>query len=426
MSTISDITIIIPVYCKSQESLAWLDECFTSAEEQGCTVLAIDDKSPFSPQIVFDKHKTRVTSLYAKEHHGVSYTRNMLTSRVDTELFLPLDCDDRLKPDTVKKMVMIWNRFQQPIYPDVMKFGTVNEEHYELLNFSCEMLLKYIGIAPVTVLQSKAMWEKIGGWDKEFDFYEDGEYNLRLFSEFCAQRIPEPLLEYRHHDTQRTVLYKDKAREYENKIKKLIGGLTMACPGCGGRRRSPSNFGAVPQSAQNKKTGGQMFQMPSPGGDAVNMPEFFEGKELARYEGNKGAGSHYYNGPVTHKPYKVRYGSIIYVDPHDLTPTSLLKKVTIAAPVIAQRAVQVIAPKGIESQEAGMGSDRQAVITVKRSAVVEEHKDLPDIENMSVRDIYALDMSEISGTDMAHLIELEETTKNRGKVLNFLRTGAKQ
>ena len=95
----SDVTIILPVYCDSAIKLQWLEECLQSIVGQGCNIVAFDDGSPENTLAVLSKYIQDIA--YSKTNRGVSFARNECIKLVKTSLLIPLDCDDTLQPGAI-------------------------------------------------------------------------------------------------------------------------------------------------------------------------------------------------------------------------------------------------------------------------------------------------------------------------------------
>ena len=219
------VSVIIPAYCDTSQKVDWLLECIESVVKQDAEIIIYDDGSPSNVTIDLMMFGNRVR-YYRGDQVGVSHARNEAVKLATCELILPLDCDDKLHPNAISRLLSVWDG-ETPVYPDVAKFGAENVPHYALLDFSCDHILKHVGFSSVNVLHRKKQWESIGGWNEELDFFEDGEYNARLFSKYCGKRFPEPLVMYRIHDSQRTVKYKKQSAYYANKIMQMIRRLEM-------------------------------------------------------------------------------------------------------------------------------------------------------------------------------------------------------
>lgn len=305
-----DVTIIVPVYCTTEESLEWLGECLESAKKQDCYIVAVDDGSPLDASSII--RKFRGIDYYNGAHHGVAATRNQAVLRATTQLILPLDCDDRLVSGSVSKLLGRWDN-STPVYPDVRKFGEINEPHYVLLDFTCEHIYTHVGFTSVNVLHRRDQWKAIGGWNSSLEFYEDGEYNARLFSIWCAVHFPEPLVEYRIHSTQRTKTYKAQSAAYAKIVLSMIRRLDMPCTSCSKRRGNVTDLSNMDTSGNTLRVAGANTPV-----DVNSLPGEIDGRILSEYTGGQGRGKHYYRGVNTNFAYKVQYKDLVYADPADV------------------------------------------------------------------------------------------------------------
>jgi len=410
MAACKDVTIIIPIYIDREEGLMWLGECLESASNQGSQVVAWDDGSPIDVSSIVSKYPT--VRYFKGAHKGVSAARNSAISQAHTELILPLDCDDRLEKDAVTRLLKYWDGIT-PVYPDVAKFGKINIPHYVLLDFSCDNIFKYVGFSSVNVLHRKSQWEEIGGYDESIDFYEDGEYNARLYLKWCGMHCPQPLVHYRIRAGQRTDLYKSKSAEYAKRIMKKIGGYEMACPSCRGKRRTANLQATTPIPVEV-----DVNSLPLTSGDSV----------LAQYVGGVGRGKHYCNGPVTGKAYKVKFGMYLYVHPSDvrkpgeISPTPFVKvtrnDIVAAPPAPTPEPTPAQAPQPVESFQVPVNEDMDF-----EEIAETEPEDLPEIRDMTVAQIKSLDMNpELAGK----LLSMEKNGLNRGKVIAYLESQSEQ
>lgn len=400
----NDVSIIIPAYCTDAQSLVWLKECIDSAVNQCGEVVVYDDGSPVDIRPTTGKY-TIVVGF--GDHHGVSHARNEAIKLASKPLILPLDCDDYLKPDAVSTLLKYWDG--TPTYPDVAKVGDENVPHYILLDFACEHILNHVGFSSVNVLHTKAQWQAVGGYDEQLEFYEDGEYNARLFSQYCGKRCPYPLACYRMHAGQRTKLYERKSAKYSKIIKEKARKLDMACSSCG-KRRSSTNTDLIRGAIQSPE------QLPAIPQDVNALPlTNSQGWVLVQYVGGKGRGKHYYQGTSTKEMHKVTYGQVIYVDPRDVDSSYFVAVVRPGSKAVAPVKEAAFAPS-VSTEEV----IRVPIAPVVRKAVVA--KDLPDITNMSTNQVFGLDVTTASATQ---LLKIELAGKNRTNIVKWLRNKLK-
>ena len=396
MFSASDVSIIIPVYVNRPEGIPWLIECLDSAVTQGAEVVAYDDGSTFDTEAILSIYN--IKAAYSIINKGVSVARNKAAEMATRELIFPLDCDDTLAPGAIEMLARMWKG--TPVYPDVAKFGDENVPHYVLLDFDCGNLRKMVGFCSVNVLHSKAQWESLGGWVDNLDFYEDGEYNARLMGTYCAIHCPRPLVNYRIHPQQRTELYKAKSREYANKILDEVRRYDMACATCGGKRNNRRAF--TPPNNQQQPTDFAKVA------DA-NVPTEFEGKVLAHYVGGRGRGSHYYNGPTTGFPYRLKFDQVLYADPADCKDDDPMDQRPWFLIKVKQAAPAVVAPVPEVPQRAPVQT------VVERRPVVENLA--VDMNVATLEDIQA---ANINSFQAKRLLDIELTGQRRPKVIKFL------
>lgn len=405
-----DVTIIIPAYCPTEESVGWFVDCLESALKQECPIVIVSDFSPKPVyHIVKDLWEPRVTFQELEEHKGVSFARNRAVSLVDTDLIFPLDCDDLIVEGAIEQLLQVYDG--TPLYVDLSKFGEEEVEHYNLLNFDCQHLYKKVGLASVNVLHQKAQWQKVGGWNEFIDLYEDGEYNSRLMLTYCGHRYPVPLVKYRIHSGQRTQVNKARSGPQVQKILAIIKEYPDMCCGKNRRIESPALPTNVVRSSQMN-----VANLPGTSGDRV----------LALYTGGKGAGKHYYRGPSTKFNYKVLYGEHYYVDPSDAKEegarvNSLFIRVNRDVP--EPRKAKVVEPGAalpvrLEPRKAPEKTPVQ-VEDPPRFFNKEAEEALPDIVNLKwAKEIRHM---EFTPEQARKLIPIEEAGKGRVKVLAYLK-----
>jgi hypothetical protein len=399
---LDDVTIIIPVYCPTKTSLFWFEECLQSALEQGCAISVWDDGSPFMIpyNVITDKAKEYgvACDLGFDGHHGVSHARNMAITNATTKLIVPLDCDDVLEASAISTILKAWDGV--PVYPDIIKFGSVERHVFELLDFSCENIYKYAGFTSVNVLHLKEQWESIGGYDEKLDFYEDSEYNARLFLKYCGVHCKIPLVKYRIHEGQRTQQYKDKASLYGKRVLDMIGGYDMACSGCGGKRRTGNLIATSSAVVTNPD----------------NMPATNGTQVLVQYIGGNGRGYHYYEGLSSHTRYKVTFGQYLYADPAD----ARLRTETSNRSLLVRYEQPPVAPAPtiIERKVVKAAVMQDYAVPVQEEPAKPVVKNLPDIATMSVKQI--INSSDITPDNAAELARIERNGLSRSKVIEYL------
>jgi len=151
-----------------------------------------------------------------KENSGVSATRNIAIQLSNGDYILPLDADDMIKCEYIKKCVIILknNEFVSPVYCDTIHIGEMNgmEKRPE---WSKERLIKGPFIVNCSMFHRKA-FESVNGYDENLSGWEDYDMWIRMMKNgYTGKHIPLPLFVYFHHEKDGTVSTKAN-KDYQN------------------------------------------------------------------------------------------------------------------------------------------------------------------------------------------------------------------
>lgn len=403
----SQVTILVPVYCPTPESLIWLDECLASCVPQNCEIICYNDGSPQDPYEIISKYPVQYYG--HTKNNGVSFARNRCAENAATPLIFPIDCDDKFTvPDAISTLLKYYDG--TPLYCDLLKFGMGSDSIHALPKFNCAVATAKLGFSSVNVLHSVEQWKSLGGWDESLHMFEDAEYNGRLMISYCGDKIPLPLIAYRQHETQRTRVHKNSRNLADTLLARLKEYETMGKSCCGKGRRSNVGVGAkTTQKQSSESTAGRTL--------AASIPGQNQKLVQARYVGGLGKGPHYYKGPKTKYAYRVEYGAVIQADRSDTRaesdrPTSLLVRL-VEDKIETKESAPVVEQQNREPRT--NVEERQPVIHNEEE--YDEKDTLPDITNLSHRRITQLDITpEIA----AELLAIEKRGKNRVKVVYYL------
>jgi len=217
---------------------------------------------------------------------GVAAARNLGIMAAKARLFVPLDADDTLEPDALRKMFLVHERYGGYVYCDFHQLWKDKDpDIWHCPEYEPARLLKEGCLHAVTGLYRKSDWRKVWGFDPGLEAWEDWDFQIKLANAgVCGTRVPEPLFTYRKHTGFR------REENYANWEVSKNGMLArwkpyfegketlMACGGCpgGGGRRIPA---AAPRQRQ-----------------AAPPPNEADGFALVEYTG-KSQGAMTYVGP---------------------------------------------------------------------------------------------------------------------------------
>jgi len=421
------ISVITPALVKDTLGYQWLHECIASVYTQPgpWEHIVVNDHSPMNLDALKERWP-HVIWLDA-EGKGVSMARNQAADAAKFALLLPLDADDKLAPDALAVFAEAWeNRGPAGIiYSDVVMFGSDYANVYMAAEYDFRTLLKATFMT-VGCLHRKADWDRVGGWRLDMtQGLEDWEYWIALGElGVCGKKVAEPLYWYRRHPRGRLQWLKqnhdlwDRAYQAMRELHKDVynGRFPMGC--CGGSKpaagaRRPLH-GGVPRSAAVK----------------LPAPTAKEGAVLLAYYGNR-AGDFIITGGVTRTKYKVPgRGGIVElagsrqqgVNPADLKWFLSVNQGRDFRPVEAARpADPAPAPMPKPAPVPKPEPIRDEVWQPEIMEPVDAPGPVPDIQSMTVREIFEMDLE----PDVAlALLGQEEAGKGRKTVTDFLRRAA--
>ncbi len=240
-----------------------------------------------------------VKVLGTKGKEGPSAARNMGIAACRTRAFVCLDADDIMEPDCLKLMWDIWKETGGIVYShwwddkgDKIDIWTPPEwEPTKLITDGC--------IFASCAMYDKSDWQKIGGFDPRMQNWEDWDYQIALaLNGVCAYRIEKPLWTYRKTTGyRREEAAGDKARgekEMRAKWPDMWDGngkekLTMACGGCGQRKRSYKPTEVVKSPGGNLPT------------DGATLLEFIGASPKSLWIGKKTGKKYYFGNDDSHR-----------------------------------------------------------------------------------------------------------------------------
>lgn len=202
------VSIIIPYYNHGK----FIDETLESIDRIGdknlYEVIIVNDGSPdpFS-----DKRLKEIATLgyylvVQQENQGVSVARNNAVAHARGEYILPVDSDNKIKPEYVYEAIAVLdnNSDIDIVYSDYDLFGAeTGVRKAGEYNFQRLLLDNFIENC---ALVRKSVFDKIGGYDPFFRKIGIEDWDLWLNAAFAGCKfhyIPKPLFDYRVAESSR-------------------------------------------------------------------------------------------------------------------------------------------------------------------------------------------------------------------------------
>lgn len=227
------ISIIIPCYNHGQ----YVREAISSVEK--CT-----DKSLYEIIIVNDGSTDAFTieemgrlandgyHVINQVNQGLGRTRNNGIKAAKGEYILPLDSDNRIRPEYIYESIKILDAHPEiaMVYGDARFFGDKDKRHV-IGEFNLQNMMVENQIDACAVYR-KSVWEAVGGYDEKMPImgYEDWDMWMNMiFKNYKFQYVPEILFDYRvlGNSMLRSISVQNKKKLFRYMDEKYKGYLNM-------------------------------------------------------------------------------------------------------------------------------------------------------------------------------------------------------
>jgi glycosyltransferase involved in cell wall biosynthesis len=330
------VSVVIPVGPGHERLVVDAIDSIVAQTFENWEIVIVNDTGsalPWVPSFV------RVLDTHGR--HNPAAARNLGIAASTAPLFVLLDADDYLRPDTLGKLYETWRTHKGYIYTDwaVAENGKIMEAE----EYDCKALLTHIPHT-ITALYARADWERVGGFDEALAGWEDWDFLLSLAAGgVCGLRYPEPLLTYRASAGKRRVALEAEKEKYKDEMfakwgDYVTGRKPMACGGCGGRSLAKLPNPSVQGSTRNGGGGSSSTSSMSLTSGSVAVPLATDAV-LLEYVGHAAAPLEY-RGASTGTRY--RFGSdaahkrkyVYAADVPSLLTNDALKRVGASADVL--------------------------------------------------------------------------------------------
>ncbi|NDP22691.1 MAG: glycosyltransferase family 2 protein [Paludibacter sp.] len=208
------VSIIIPAYNAEK----YLEETVASAMASiypFVEIIIVNDGSTDKTQQIIEKITTENPQIksFIQSNQGVSVARNFGISKSNGTYILPLDADDLISKDYIKKAVDVFenNDSVKLVYGEAERFGERTGK-WELPAFDIKLLARR-NIIYISAIFKKSDFEKSLGFTSEIKGTEDWDFWISILKRGGdVIQIPETCFYYRIH--------KGSKRENDKKNKK--------------------------------------------------------------------------------------------------------------------------------------------------------------------------------------------------------------
>ncbi len=197
------ISVIIPCYNQGEfilEAISSIQSCQSRIYE----IIIVNDCSTdaLTEKVLNYLRSKNYHIIDHPQNKGLSAARNTGIAQAKADYILPLDADNKIKPEYMLQAIEILNKHPEVgiVYSDMQIFGD-NEAIREVPDFDFNLLVKGNYIDACAVLR-KQVWQDCGGYDSQIPHqlgYEDWDLWLTAAEKgWKFHHIPEVLFAYRY------------------------------------------------------------------------------------------------------------------------------------------------------------------------------------------------------------------------------------
>ena len=227
------ISIIIPCYNHGQYIREALDSVEKVADKNLYEVIIVNDGSKDEYTIeMMDKLAAEGYHVINQVNQGLGRTRNNGIKIAKGDYILPLDSDNRIRPEYIYESIKILDAHPEiaMVYGDAEFFGDKSKRHV-VGEFNLQNMMVENQIDACAVYR-KSVWEAVGGYDEKMPImgYEDWDMWMNMtFKQYKFHYVPEILFDYRvlGNSMLRSISVVNKKRLFKYMDEKYKGYLNM-------------------------------------------------------------------------------------------------------------------------------------------------------------------------------------------------------
>jgi len=227
------VSIIIPCYNHGQYIREAIDSVEKVTDKSLYEIIIVNDGSKDKYTIeMMDKLAAEGYQVINQANQGLGRTRNNGIRLAKGDYILPLDSDNRIRPEYIYESIKILDSNPEiaMVYGDAEFFGDKSKRHV-VGEFNLQNMMVENQIDACAVYR-KSVWEAVGGYDEKMPImgYEDWDMWMNMtFKHYKFHYVPEILFDYRvlGNSMLRSISVSNKKRLFKYMDEKYKGYLNM-------------------------------------------------------------------------------------------------------------------------------------------------------------------------------------------------------
>ncbi|WP_436347785.1 glycosyltransferase family 2 protein [Natronorubrum sp. FCH18a] len=200
------VSVIIPTYDRPSFIDGAVETALAQTHDEIEVVIVCDPPVEETRGVLEQYDDDRVRPFYNDERLGIAASRNLAVERARGEHICILDDDDRWDPEKVEKQLAVMDA--NPNCGVVYTGGLVEQDGRTVGSYTPSIrgdiypeVLAQFDLKPYSSHMIRAeCFERVGGYDTEFDCGEDWDHAIRIAREYEYEYVDEPLVVRQFHD----------------------------------------------------------------------------------------------------------------------------------------------------------------------------------------------------------------------------------
>jgi glycosyltransferase involved in cell wall biosynthesis len=215
------VSIVVPCFNQEQFIAEALESVLHQTYHDWECIVVDDGSTDGSAAIIqrYTQQDPRIVS-FTKENGGVAAARNFGFAKASGSLFVPLDGDDMVHPDFLRRAVECFTQYPDTdlVHPKTKRIGE-SRKIWRLPEYSYEKLLWQNMIVNTTMYRREGFF-RAGGYSSEMVHgFEDWEFYVRLLSPQSKVRfLDAPLYLYRIKKSSRSTQLAESGKVEESQL----------------------------------------------------------------------------------------------------------------------------------------------------------------------------------------------------------------
>jgi len=213
------VSIVIPCYNGARFLGHAIESCLRQTLAS-LEVIVVDDASPDTCAEIAERYAqsdNRITVIRRAQNGGVAEAFNTGFRAARGEIFARLAQDDAFSDDAIERLVECLESHPQAglVYGDAIGMNEYGQLSSRISTTAePESALLFGNRIGLCVAWRREVWDRVGGFNSEFDAAEDYEYWIRVWNHYPFMKCPgPPLLRVRRHAQHGSLLFSEKQEQ---------------------------------------------------------------------------------------------------------------------------------------------------------------------------------------------------------------------